>query len=229
MKYVPVSSDIPHLLQLRKEKHDLPDNPANEWQKFTRRKANRNQLKEALHIRQNGLCLYCEIVLGDGSAHDIGSHVDHILPKQIHPELTFDFANLVLSCFATGGETIADEHDPAPVSCGHAALKRSNTFDESLFIKPTDPNCEKYFSFELDGSVIPHPNLNTPDFEKAEHTLVVLNLNCLRLQRLREETITQLYHIISELQHDSEAVKEFLILELQDNKSFINARKQHIG
>jgi uncharacterized protein (TIGR02646 family) len=229
VKYVPAGFDIPPLLQSCKTRQPMPDNPAGAWQTFTRRTANRRQLKTALHARQNGLCVYCEIALESSDNQNIGSHVDHILPKEKHPTLTFDYDNLVLSCFATGGEIRADEKDPAPVSCGHAKLKRTNNFDELLFIKPTDSNCEHYFSFELDGGAISHPSLSSPDVDKAEHTLEVLNLNCLRLKRLREEMITQLYQIIGELQHDTEALKQFLMLELQETKSFINARKQQIG
>ncbi len=229
MKYLPVSSDIPPLLQSCKTRQPIPNNPTEAWQRFTKRTASRRQLKAALHARQNGLCVYCEIGLENSDNQNIGSHVDHILPKEKHPALTFDYDNLVLSCFATGGEIKADEKDPAPVSCGHAELKRTNKFDESLFIKPTDSNCEHYFSFELDGRAIAYPGLSSPDTDKVEHTLEVLNLNCLRLKRLREDTITQLYQIVTELQNDNDELKRFLILELQKTKSFINARKQHVG
>jgi uncharacterized protein (TIGR02646 family) len=229
VKYLPVSFDIPPLLQSCKTRQPIPFNPTEAWQRFTRRTANRKQLKTALHERQNGLCVYCEIALENSDNQNIGSHVDHILPKEKHPALTFDYGNLVLSCFATGGEIKADEKDPAPVSCGHAELKRSNSFDESLFIKPTDSDCEHYFSFELDGGVIPHPSLSFSGVDKARHTLEVLNLNCLRLKRLREDTIAQLYQIVSELQSDNDVLKRFLTMELQETKSFINARKQHVG
>lgn len=229
VKYLPVSSDIPPLLQSWKTRQPIPNDPTEAWQRFTRRTANRKQLKAALHARQNGLCVYCEIALENSENQNIGSHVDHILPKEKHPVLTFDYDNLVLSCFATGGEIKSDEKDPTPVSCGHAELKRTNNFDETLFIKPTDLNCEHYFSFELDGGAIPHPGLSSQDTKKADHTLEVLNLNCLRLKRLREDTITQLYQIVSELQSDNDVLKRFLTLELQETKSFINARKQHVG
>lgn len=229
VKYIPVSSDIPHLLQSCKIRQPIPDDPTAAWKRFTKRTASRNQLKTALHARQQGLCAYCEITLENTEDQNIGSHVDHILPKENHQALTFDYDNLVLSCFATGGEIKADDRDPAPVSCGHAQLKRTNNFDESLFIKPTDSDCERYFSFELDGEVIAHPKLSPSDVDKAKHTLEVLNLNCLRLKRLREDTITQLYQIVTELQSDSDALKRFLMLELQETKSFINARKQHVG
>jgi uncharacterized protein (TIGR02646 family) len=229
MKYLPLSSEIPRLLQSCKTRQPIPDNPTKAWQQFTKRSASRKQLKTALYGRQNGLCVYCEITLENEGNLNIGSHVDHILPKEKYPALTFDYDNLVLSCFGTGGEIKTDDKDPAPISCGHAELKRTNNFDESLFIKPTDSNCEHYFSFELDGGVIPHPSLSSPEIYKAEHTLEVLNLNCLRLKRLREDTITQLYQIISELQNDNDMLKQFITLELQETKSFINARKQHVS
>jgi uncharacterized protein (TIGR02646 family) len=229
MKYLPLSADVPSALQSWKTKHPIPISPTETWQRFTKRSANKKPLRSELHTRQQGLCAYCEINIHTEQANDlnIGSHVEHILPKEKYPQLTFDYNNLILSCFATGGEIKADERDPAPISCGHATLKRTNDFDELLFIKPTDLDCEQYFSFELDGEVIPHPSLNPPDIDKAEHTLNVLNLNCLRLKRLREDTIIALYQSISELQNDTEVLKRFLMLELQDTKSFINARKQH--
>lgn len=229
MKFIPVSSEIPRLLQSCKTRQPIPENPSVAWKRFTKRSASRNQLRTALHTRQQGLCAYCEITLEDTDNQNIGSHVDHILPKEKHPDLTFEYNNLVLSCFATGGELKTDEKDTAPVSCGHAQLKRTNNFDESLFIKPTDTDCEHFFSFELDGEVIADPKLNSSDTDKAKHTLEVLNLNCLRLKRLREDTLTQLYQIFDELQNDNDVLKRFLIMELQETKSFINARKQHFG
>lgn len=227
MKYVPVDSAVPPLLQSCRTRQQIPNNPTEAWQRFKKRTANRKQLNIALYERQNGLCAYCEITLENRGEQNIGSHVEHILPKETHPQLTFDYNNLILSCFATGGEIKADEQDPAPVSCGHATLKRTNDFNASLFIKPTDSDCERYFSFELDGSVTAHPELNSSEIDKAEHTWRVLNLNCLRLKRLREDTITLLYEQISELQNDNVALNLFLSQELKETKSFINARKQH--
>ena len=164
---------------------------------------------------------------------NIGSHVEHILPKEIHPELTFDYDNLMFSCFATGGEIKADEKDHAPVSCGHAALKRTNNFDESLFIKPTDSDCERYFSFELDGEILPHPKLNDNESQRAQYTIGLLNLNCLRLKRLREDVIIEGYKIIDDLQDSVGALQHFLELEtLEFNgklRDFINLRKQHFN
>lgn len=228
MKHVLVDDAGPQLLKACQSRQPEPEKPTEAWQRFNKRSASRKQLKESLHIRQNGLCAYCEIALTTAD-NPVGFHVEHVLPKEKHPALTFEYSNLVLSCFATGGEIKPDRFDPAPISCGHAALKSSNQFDETLFVKPTESNCGQYFSYELNGEVIPHPNLNPADAEKAEHTLTVLNLNCLRLKRLREETITKLYEIFSELQNDQEVLNRFLINELQENKSFISARQQQFG
>jgi uncharacterized protein (TIGR02646 family) len=226
MKYLPLSSDVPSKLQ-KKSTPQTSNDAQTAWKKFK----DKDDVRKKLYPRQNGLCVYCEIniELHNKNKNGIGSHVEHILPKETHPQLTFDYDNLILSCFATGGEIKADEKDPAPVSCGHATLKRTNDFDVSLFIKPTDSDCEHYFSFELDGSVTAHPELNSSEIDKAEHTWQVLNLNCLRLKRLREDTITQLYEIFSELQNDNNALNLFLSQELKETKSFINARKQHFS
>ena len=100
-----------------------------------------------------------------------------------------------------------------------------------LDIKPTNNDCERYFSFDLFGKVIPKNNLTTTETIKAQNTIDVLNLNCKRLKRQREAVLEEGFEIINELLDNSEALNYFLDLELNSVNnnyfSFINLRREH--
>ena len=136
MKYLKHPVDIPRGLELKAE------NPsANAWDNFN----NKNEIHEALLPAQNYLCCYCEIELTRGEG-ELGFHIEHIEPKSTYTNRTFDFNNLLLSCFTTGHELNPSRIDLFPISCGHA---KGNTYDPQLFIKPTDSTCENYFFYTL--------------------------------------------------------------------------------
>jgi len=121
--------------------------------------------------------------------------------------------------------------DTNPVSCGHSPLKKENAYDEELFIQPTELNVEKYFSFEVNGKLIPTAGLSTFDTQRVEHAVEVLNLNCNRLVRQRHNIIIEGYEIISSLKSDDE-INDFISLETDKVRGkylfpFVNLRKQH--
>jgi len=88
-------------------------------------------------------------------------------------------------------------------------------------------------AYDIFGQVVPSRVLNQADKEKAQGTIDVLNLNCLRLKRQRESVIEEGYEIINELMGDQDALKNFLDLELNavNGKyfSFINLRREHFS
>ncbi len=155
--------------------------------------------------------------------------IEHILSKSLNPELTFEYTNLMLSCIKDG--RVEDSTDTNPVSCGHSPLKKINAYDEELFIKPTELNVKKYFSFEVNGKVIAKVGLNDLETQRVEHTINVLNLNCNRLVRQRYDIIIEGYEIITDLNLDEE-INNFLSLEIEKVNGkylfpFVNLRKQH--
>jgi len=232
MKFLPIAQEIPSKLKAKQERDPAPENPTSAWKNYNRGEK-RDEILSDLFKRQKSLCAYCEIGLDSEYDQGIGRHIEHILPKSRHHELTFEYSNMLLSCFSTGGETHTFENDPAPISCGHATDKKRNFWNEVLFIKPTDYDCEQYFSFELDGKISPHPELNDEEKQRAQYTIDLLNLNCLRLVRLREDIIVKGYEIINELQNEESALQYFLeceILEFNGKvREFINLRKQHFN
>jgi len=232
MKLLPITEEIPPKLKAKQAKDPAPENPTRAWKSYNRAEK-RDEILRDLFKRQKSLCAYCEIELGLAHDQGIGRHIEHILPKSRHHELTFEYSNMLLSCFSTGGEIHTSENDPAPISCGHATNKKGNLWNEDLFIKPTDYDCEQYFSFELDGEISPHPELNEEEKQRAQYTIDLLNLNCLRLVRLREDIIVEGYGIINELQNEESALQYFLECEVSEFngkvQEFINLRKQHFN
>ena len=232
MKYLAATKDIPPKLKQRQQKTPIPKDPTTAWNNYRRKP----EIRKQLLIRQKGLCAYCEIELGSNHDTGIGRHIEHILSKSRHPRLTFEYSNMLLSCFSSGSKdevSIDAEYDSNPVSCGHANDKKTHNWDESLFIKPTDSDCERYFSFELEGEIIPHPELNDRESQRAQYTIDLLNLNCLRLKRFREEIIEKGYNILEYLQDDELARQNFLELEFAETNgklfTFINLRRQHFS
>jgi uncharacterized protein (TIGR02646 family) len=176
---------------------------------------------------------YCEIELARGEG-ELGYHIEHIEPKTINRNLTFKFNNLLISCFNEGAEVSSSNDDPKPISCGHADGKRygNDEFDPQLFIKPTAQDCESYFYYELDGRIVPHPNLTDPKkIEKAWYTINILNLDCRRLNREREDIIKKGFEIINDLIDSPDSLSYFAELELAEinnkNFSFITTRRQY--
>lgn len=194
----------------------IPANPQASWQSFD----GKQELKENLSVIQNGLCAYCEIRLDTS----IENHLEHIDSKSLNPHKTFEYSNIVCSCIK---DSLLDNEDANPISCGHAKRRRS------IDIKPTDIECEKYFSFDLFGRVVPNEILTIEEKQKAQNTINILNLNCKRLKRQRETVIDEGYKIINEFLSDTDALNNFLDLELNtvNNKyfSFINLRREHFG
>ena len=187
------------------------------WKSFT----GKDELTSNLNYIQKGLCAYCEIKLNSG----LGTHIEHIQPKSIYHSLTFEYSNLVLSCFSS--ENI-NKNDSA-VTCGHF---KQNSYNPELFTPPTDVDCNNYFTCTPLGKIEPKKSLSTNDKAKAIYTRDILNLNSLRLVRLRANIIEEGLMIISELQNDKNALEHFKDLEFSIAKGmylfpFINVRKEY--
>ena len=227
MKYFEHGYEIPSLLARRATQPVVK--PPKAWNSFKRGGKSSLQLIDDLLPRQYHLCSYCENRLSD-SPGSLGFHIEHILSKSLNPSLTFEYTNLMLSCFKDGSEASPSEEDPEPVSCGHARLKASNGFDETFFIKPTEADCERYFFYELEGEIVPHPDLNDQGIERAQHTIDVLNLNCLRLKRLRSDVIDRLSRSSAELVNHPLQLEFFIQQELSVREGelaqFWTTRKQ---
>ncbi|AQQ08446.1 hypothetical protein L21SP3_00222 [Sedimentisphaera cyanobacteriorum] len=137
------------------------------WSDFTKLEEICRNLKNSLSQEQKGNCCYCEKKNDCQNSRD--SHVEHLLPRSKYPQKTFAYDNLLLSC------NFSD-------SCG---FSKGNT---CIPVAPTDPDCEKRFTYTGDGQVIPAD----PEDSNAEKTIKILGLNSKRLIDNRRSIIREL-------------------------------------
>ena len=205
--------------------HDLQSavvNGATNWDSFKGKAA----VRQSLDVLQQGLCAYCQIRLD----RNIGCHIEHVRPKHLHPALTFQWNNLVLSC--TDAEHIKDAQQMGGVSCGHSSGKSQWLTYDARFISPTDLDCERYFEYRAsDGSIQPAKDLSQPDVARANYTIALLNLNCRRLCRERKDMLEEGYRIIAQLRSDTVSLRHFLDCEFAEIggklRAFFTSRQQH--
>lgn len=201
-----------------------PLNPASSWKNF----GGKEELRNDLFRVQKGLCPYCELKLET----ELGCHIEHIQPKAANSHLTFEYTNLILSCFSSNE---LRNYGSSARSCGH--YKDSEVhhlpLDFKRFISPTDPNCEHYFQYELNGEIGISPLFSNDSLiaSKVKYTIERLNLNCNRLVRQREEVINDGFNIIHEFGDDQQALNMFIESQFQITNQrylfpFINLRKQ---
>jgi len=140
-------------------------------------------LANQLCSEQYGLCAYSEVAVGNTG---FGTHIEHIKPKSLHPELTFDYHNLVLSVFSSDALKKLDAKD---VFGGHA---KGGEYDASKFISPLEPSCPEFFIYKDDGEVEPNMNLSPCDTVKAHYTINLLNLNAEYLIVERQKLVDEI-------------------------------------
>lgn len=205
MRYIK-KGNPPYHLEKRRQKEPIPINPGSAWKNFRVTEEMRNRLK----LEQYDLCAYCEI-----SLNELGTHIEHVKPKNQFPELTFDYSNLVLSCLEVVNIDVLPYNE---ITCGHYKDRKNRengiTYDEQLFISPREPDCQRYFFYDPNGKVRPHPRLSSEEQTRALYTINLLGLNNKRLIRLRRERLEQLIPIIDELQNEPEALRYFADMEL---------------
>lgn len=126
MRYIQKGKVPPYHLEQRRLK-GIPPEPNQAWEKFPHKEEVRNYLRP----EQYDLCAYCEIRL---TKEELGEHIEHIMPKSIYPDKTFEYSNLVLSCLESA---VLNQYVPHELSCGHSVGKRdSQRFNPNLFISP---------------------------------------------------------------------------------------------
>ncbi|MGW8159021.1 MAG: retron system putative HNH endonuclease [Desulfoprunum sp.] len=119
-------------------------------------------VRRQLNREQEGLCIYCEMLLLENEGH-----VEHIKSKGLNPHLTFVYDNLAHSC-------------DGPRHCGHH--KKSQV----LPVEPR-PDCNRFFYLmAMDGKLVPTPGLSQADTERAMKTIQILCLNTPALARQRK-------------------------------------------
>lgn len=161
--------------------------------------------KVACLSEQYSLCAWSEIRLDVGAW---GMHLDHVEPKSIAPQRTFDHSNLVLSAFSSQMLANMKKDD---IFGGHF---RKNRYSKSGFITPLTTNCRRYFHYASDGTVAPALGLSDSERRKARYTIAILNLNSPLLVNRRRRWLQELEEAIDMLLNNAPALEQFADQEL---------------
>ncbi len=175
-------------------------------------------LRQAKSDEQGGLCGYCECQLSsqDGILPKGVSHIDHFYPRNRqplpHPELTFEWGNLVLSCLQ--GKSCGRYKDKQPIPSEQLVNPHTdNPRDFITFICSTEDNRDVIIAQ-------PVPGLNEAQLFKARNTIKAFQLNTVSLEQRRMNAVWSYRAQIDELSKLME-YDEFYALAIEEWASLL--------
>jgi len=214
----------------RQEKIGVPqtkEESEQRWGDFGKKSTVRNKL----FPQQFFLCGYTEFNIPEfcskSSTNKHGCHIEHIKPKSIFPNETFNYHNLILSVLDDSdlskfkkdffiGHEADSGNDHQLYFAGHGKL---HFYDSVKFISPIENDCQRYFRFlEEDGSIVPRENLNEDEIARAVYTIKILNLNHPYLKNQRRKRMLEVSEDIDELE-DLEQIKTIIRSEIAANSN----------
>lgn len=131
-----------------------------------------------LCYEQDCLCGYSEILL---EAESSSSHIDHYYKRNLFPQKTFDWKNLIVS---TIDEDFGGKYKDNTYKI------QANEYD--LIFNPVEDDMSQYIRYLGNGKMIPIDGLSQNITDKVEKTIEVFNLNCRSLKNRRRDFIYQL-------------------------------------
>ena len=198
------------------------------WDSFRKNKKSVGTRKQCFENEQFGLCGYSEVGLltGEGMDKELGFHLEHIQPKKVAPEKTFDHNNLIVSAIDDWGKRVAKED----IFGGHA---HGNWWDDEAFIHPLLPDCSRYFHYDRNGEVTPNRLLPDNEQSHAQLTIDNLNLNAPILVGWREKWMAQKLMLIEGFIEEPAVLRQLARAELLPQngqlKPFHSAIRQLFG
>jgi uncharacterized protein (TIGR02646 family) len=195
MKKVSKGIEPPLLENYRTEK------PINTWEQFKRSKSRREETQNQLIADQGGLCAYCEIDLLQGSGSDEPDfRVEHFHPKS--DETTshnwhLDWRNLLGCCHGGSQRNVTDAANRFTSHESSCDVPKGNKNLDAVILNPLDvPAFPRLFSCSRSNGrlSLELENCNAANVSavKAQNTIDELNLDAVRLRRLRKVVLDQL-------------------------------------
>ena len=145
--------------------------------------------KHILKNEQIEYCAYCEQKFPYLEPPKLKNYrIEHIWPRSLYPEKTFEYKNLLVTC---------DNQKGKEKTCDHS---KENSFDSELFINPVTCDPTMLLTHSLaDGEINPVVvDEDHPDYARATYTIKLLNLNAKRLTLARQELIEEILRMIGE-------------------------------
>lgn len=151
--------------------------------KYLKNKYNQPSIKEALRCETFAKCMYCESDIG----HIAFEHIEHIKPKAMDLDLTFEWENLGIAC----------------QKCNH---NKGDKYDEDLkFLNPYEDEPSDYLL------AVGHLLYHRPGNRRGELTLKELKLNRSELIEKRKERIDSMQTLLDKYSNeDNPRLKELL-------------------
>ena len=152
------------------------DEPPAYWGRF----------REELAGRFVNKCGYCERQCGVSGGNDPRSAtVDHFKPRYLYPELTYDWANWVFSCFQCN---VVNKQDKWPLG-GYVDPCAADIKERP----------ERFFGYDAKtGEVVPKPGLTKSEYDKAYRTITDLGLNSINVRWDRAKQIDRTQSVLME-------------------------------
>lgn len=141
----------------------------------------RKELREYILQEQGNCCAYTEVRLES----EANCHIDHYKTRNLFPEKTFDFDNLLVSC---NSEEYAAKYKDKQI-------KSKSNYDD--LINPVEESPLEHIEFAFTGDVLP---LN--ESKKGENTISVFNLNEKSLLERRKTVAMNVINMRSFLSED---------------------------
>ncbi|MDH6343384.1 uncharacterized protein (TIGR02646 family) [Parabacteroides sp. PFB2-12] len=164
----------------------IRENKPERWEDITPIRAD---LRAHILNEQEGVCAYTEIRLPDFNKN---CHIDHFRKRDHFPKLTFDYANLLVSC---NSEEYGAKHKDKVITSG----------EYGDLINPVEESAAGHIEFTSTGKV-------NPLTAKGEKTITTFNLNAKSLtERRKDKAFCLSYYIKDEFTEDDivQSIGEF--------------------
>ena len=181
-----------------------------DWNQYLAEKK-RNLRRHILQTEQYELCCYCEGLLNINSQD---FHLEHIVPRNLDPNLVFNYNNILVSC---DGKHFNELSDTSISSCGH---RKDGYYDNTLFLNPVlVTNIENHFKYNNDTRQIKPSDL---DKIKATYTILLLNLNGNNntLAQARIIAKNSIINLLKTIVNDDQKILTLKTLLSKDNLAF---------
>lgn len=183
------------------KKNILQTKVSSAWKENSVRNISHILREHILLDEQELLCCYCEKEIDESSEV---SNIDHFKTRNLFPNLTLDYNNLVVSCNANKQcSSYKDKH-----------VKSQKDYEN--IVNPVLENPNEYFDYLLTGEIFPRDNLRDSARKKAIFTIKIFQLNSTKQVNSRKEISRFLFHLKSDHTPTLNAVYNYI----KDYKGF---------
>ena len=190
-----------HLEQAHANPPQTGKQATSRWSSF----GHRDTVSNCLQDEQYGLCAYTELRPDQAG---LGTHIEHVQPKSLYPQRTFDFSNLVLCALDESDLQTRAVNDRFG---GHAKL---GEYDPALFVSCLQNDGPRFFAYLSDGRVVAAANLSVNETQQAQYTIDLLNLNAPYLLVQRKNWLDELDGLIDEHLDNDNSLEDLAAIDL---------------